>query len=157
MAISPPATGNLTLNGYGPNKVVLDSIGVNMTGNTAITGSLTASGLVTASAGLTVSGNVSMPGYTFASGLVSATGANITSTGQVGWTSSLLATGLYLITFNSAHPLGPNYIVNVTSQGGTAAIRGSTYAPTSTTFGVASFMIGTGTVTNLTFSFMVLA
>ena len=39
-AISPPATGNLTLNGYSPNKIVLDSTGVNMTGNNAITGSL---------------------------------------------------------------------------------------------------------------------
>ena len=32
-ARSLPATGNLTLNGYGPNKIVLETTGVNATGN----------------------------------------------------------------------------------------------------------------------------
>ena len=156
-AISPFATGNLTLNGYGPNKIVLDSTGVNMTGNTAVTGTLTSSGLITANAGLTVTGNANIPGYTFASGYVGAFGANVTSTGRVTWTASMTSTGLYLITFASAHPLGANYIVHVTSQGGTAAVRGSTYVPTSTTFGVHSLAIGTGRPTALPFSFTVLA
>ena len=118
---------------------------------TAITGSLTSSGLITANAGLTVAGNVIMPGYTFASGMVSAGGANVTSTGRVTWTSSQTSTGLYLVTFASAHPLGANYIINVTSQGGAAAIRGSTYAPTSTTFQVACASFGSMMVMNSSF------
>ena len=163
--ITPPLNGDLQLNGNNTNTKIVLGTGttvitgttVGITGTTSITGSLTSSGLITANAGLTVAGNVTMPGYTFASGLVSAAGAKITSTGQVNWSSSMASNGLYLITFTSAHPLGANYIVHVTSQGGTAAVRGSTYSPTSTTFGVHSLALGTGTPTALPFSFTVLA
>ena len=129
--ISPPISGGLILNGYGTTKIAL--------GNS-----------------VTVTGNVAMSGYTFASGMVSAAGAKVTSTGQVGWSSSLSSAGLHLITFNSAHPLGANYIINVTSQGGAAAIRGSTYAPTSTTFQVACAAFGSTSVANSPFYFMIL-
>ena len=104
---------------------------------------------------LSVTGNVNMPGCMFAAGLVSAAGSKISGTGQVVWTVSLISTGYYLITFPTAHPLGANYIANVTAQGCWTTIRGSSYAPTSTTFQLASYQIGTTTLQNCVFSCMV--
>ena len=78
--------------------------GLSVIGTLAITGNLT------------VSGRVTMPGYMFAAGVVSATGTKTTGTGQVAWTvarSAGQATGVYTITFPTAHPLGSNYIVTV--------------------------------------------
>ena len=120
------------MNGYGTTKIAL--------GNT-----------------VAITGNVSMPGYLFCAGLVSATGTKITSTGQVTWSSSLVSTGYYLITFTTSLPLGVNYIVTLAGQGTWINIRGSGYAPTSTTFQVASYQIGTLTLQNAPFNFMVLA
>ena len=85
--------------------------GLSVIGTLAVTGNLT------------VSGNVTMPGYMLAAGMVSATGTKLTSTGQVSYTSSRVSAGIYQITFASAHPLGVNYIVNVSSQGYTSNIR----------------------------------
>ena len=57
--ISPPISGNLTLNGYGGAKMVLGTNSV------------------------AVTGNVTMPGYMFAAGLLGATAGMTTATGQV--------------------------------------------------------------------------
>ena len=130
-----------------------------MTGNTAVTGTLTSSGLITANAGLTVTGNVSMPGYLWAAGLISAAGAKLTSTGQVSWSvvrTPGFATGSWQVTFASAHPLGANYIVTVTAQGGTSYLSTGAYAPTSTRITIATFT-NAGTLIDIPFSFMVLA
>ena len=81
-AISPPATGNLTLNGYGPIKLVLASTGVTMTRNfqanngiladqitPSLNGSLTLNGnntntkIVLGTGTVGISGAVTMPGY----------------------------------------------------------------------------------------------
>ena len=86
---------------------------------------------------MSVTGTVSMPGYMFCAGYVGATGSKITSTGQVNYTvarTSGFATGVWTITFASAHPLGANYIINLTAQGGTSYISPSAGAPTSTYF-----------------------
>ena len=77
-----------------------------------------------------------MPGYMWAAGLVSATGTKVTGTGQVAWTVARTAgqaTGVYTITFPTAHPCGANYIVTISAQGNLGYIR-NTPAPTSTSF-----------------------
>ena len=119
--ITPPLNGDLQLNGNNTNTKIVLGTGttvitgttVGITGTTSITGSLTSSGLITANAGLTVAGKVTMPGYTFCSGFISSVGAKVSSTGQVSFTSTRVSTGLYTITFASAHPLGVNYILNI--------------------------------------------
>ena len=100
-----------------------------------------------------------MPGYMWAAGLVSATGTNITGTGQVAWTVARTAgqaAGVYTITFPTAHPLGANYIVNVTAQGLWGMIRNAV-APTSTSFQVVTYTVGTTTVSDCVFHFSVLS
>ena len=122
--------------------------GLSVIGTLAITGNLT------------VSGNVSMPGYLFCAGYVSATGTKITSTGQVSYTVARVAgyaTGVWTITFASAHPLGANYIINLTAQGGTSYISPGSGAPTSTTFKCATYQTYTSTLIDTPFYFMVLA
>ena len=128
--ISPPIASGLMLNGYGTTKITLGN-------NVAITG------------------NVAMPGYLFCAGFVNSVGTTITSTGQVNFTSSMSAFGVYAITFASAHPLGANYIISVTGQGGTALVRGAT--TTSTSFGVVTYTVGVATAVSYNFYFMVLA
>ena len=62
-----------------------------------------------------------MPGYLFCGGVVGATGKKYASTGQVSYTVARLsgyAAGAWTITFASAHPLGANYIMNITGRGG---------------------------------------
>ena len=105
---------------------------------------------------LSVTGTVSMPGYIFCSGLVTSAGVKTTATGQVSYTSSRTTTGIYVITFASAHPLGANYIVIVTAQGYGASVR-NTIAPTSLSFQVATYTWGATTSADAIFSFMVLA
>ena len=107
-----------------------------------------------------ITGNVSMPGYMWAAGVVSAAATKTTGTGQVVWTvarSTGQATGVYTITFPTAHPLGSNYIVTVTGVGTMNFQRGASYAPTSTTFQAVSYQFGTTTLQDAPFSFMVLA
>ena len=133
--VSPPIASGLTLNGYGTTKIAL--------GNT-----------------VAVTGNVTMPGYLFCAGMVSMALGKAASTGQVAWTVARVsgfATGVYIITFATAHPLGANYIVNITAVGTMAFLRGSSYAPTSTTFQVVSYQFGTTTLQDAPFSFMALA
>ena len=112
--ISPPIAGELILKSSGTTKINL--------GNT-----------------VAITGNVSMPGYMFCAGFVSATGTRTTSTGQVRYTVTRLSgypTGVWPITFASAHPLGANYIINFSAQGGNSWISPNTGAPTSTGFNV---------------------
>ena len=133
--ISPPLASGLTLNGYGTTKIAL--------GNT-----------------VAITGNVSMPGYLFCAGYVGAAGTKITSTGQVSYIvarTSGYATGVWTITFASAHPLGPNYIVNLTAQGGTSYISPNTGAPSSTLFKCATYQTTTTTLIDTPFYFTVLA
>ena len=69
-----------------------------------------------------------MPGYMFAAGVVSAAAGHTTSTGQVAWTVARAAgqsIGVYTITFATAHPLGANYIVNITAVGTMVFLPGS--------------------------------
>ena len=89
-------------------------------------------------------------------GLVSATGEKSAQTGQVSWSVSHASTGIYIITFASAHPLGANYIVNVSAYANWGYVR-TAVAPTSTTFQVATYLFGTTTLQDSIFSFMVLA
>ena len=107
---------------------------------------------------LSVIGNVSMPGYMFCAGFVSATGTKITSTGQVSYTVARVsgyATGVWAITFASAHPLGSNCIVNLTVQGANGYISPSPNAPTSTTFQPATYQQAPTTLMDTPFYFMV--
>ena len=105
--------------------------------------------------GAAFTGALTMPGYMFCAGVISSAGAKLTGTGQVGFSSAPVSTGIYQITFSSAHPLGTGYIVDVTGQGGVALVRGSNL--TSTSFNVTTYAIGTSTSTNFQFHFMVLA
>ena len=76
-----------------------------------------------------------MPGYLFCAGYVGATGTKITSTGQVSYTvarTSGYAARVWTIRFASAHPLGSNYIVNFSAQGGNSWISPNGGAPNST-------------------------
>ena len=59
---------------------------------------------------LDVTGVVSMPGYMWAAGTVSATGTKLSGTGQMSWTVARVSTGIYTISWTTAHPLGANYI-----------------------------------------------
>ena len=100
-----------------------------------------------------------MPGYLFCAGLVSATGTKLTSTGQVSYTVARLsgyATGVWTITFASAHPLGGNYIATVAARNCVFYIS-SNPAPTATSFTVCTFTAGTVTLADAVFSFMVLS
>ena len=97
-----------------------------------------------------------MPGYMWAAGVVSATGTKITGTGQVVWTVARVSTGIYTITFPTAHPLGANYIIGLVPQGVWGMIRNAV-APTLTSFQVVTYTIGTGTVSDGIFHFSVLA
>ena len=96
-----------------------------------------------------------MPGYMWAAGVVSAAGTKITGTGQVVWTVTRVSTGIYSITFPTPHPLGANYIISIVAQGLWGMIR-NTIAPTSTSFQVVTYTVGT-TVSDGVFHFSVLA
>ena len=98
-----------------------------------------------------------MPGYTFCSGMVNSSGIKQTSTGQVSYTSGQVGTGNYSITFATAHPIGNTYITNITGKGVVAVMQNTSPAPTTTTFQVQCYAVGTATLTNGGFIFMVLA
>ena len=101
-----------------------------------------------------------MPGYMFCAGLVSATWTKTTSTGQVSYTvarTSGYAAGIWTITFGSAHPLGANYIVQAIAQGAMTCISLGAGAPTSTSFRMATYTIGSAVLADAVFYFMVLA
>ena len=109
---------------------------------------------------IAITGNVSMPGYMFCAGYAGSTGTKITSTGQVSYTVSRVsgyATGVWQITFSPAHPLGANYIVNFSAQGGNSWISPSGGAPNSTSFRCATFQIASSTLVDLPFYFMVIS
>ena len=109
---------------------------------------------------LAVTGNVSMPGYMFCAGFVSATGSKTTSTGQVSYSVSRVsgyATGVWQITFASAHPLGANYIINLTCHGANGYISPGSSAPTSAGFKCAMYGNATTVLVDTPFYFMVLA
>ena len=128
-------------------------------GTASIQNGLSVLGALGVTGTLTVSGKVTMPGYMWAAGLVSATGTKITGTGQVAWTvarTASQAAGVYTITFPTAHPLGGNYIINVSAQGLWGMLR-NTIVPTSTSFQVVTYTVGTSTAADGIFSFMVLA
>ena len=80
----------------------------------------------------------------------------MSGTGQTSWTISRSATGMYIITFGTAHPSGANYIVTASGQGVMAIVRTAVPA-TSTSFQVSSYANGTSTLVDGIFSFMVLA
>ena len=98
-----------------------------------------------------------MPGYTFCSGFISSVGAIVTSTGQVTFTSTRVSTGLYTITFNSPHPLGVAYILNLTAQSCNIVCSTSPSPPLASSFSVACYALGTARKTDCYFYFMVLA
>ena len=101
-----------------------------------------------------------MPGYMFCAGTISAAGSKLTSTGQVSYTvarTSGYAAGVWTITFASAHPLGASYIVQAIAQGAMTCISPGSGAPTSTSFRLATYTIGTATLADAVFSFMILA
>ena len=128
-------------------------------GTATMQGGLTVLSALGVTGTLTVSGKVTMSGYMFAAGTVSATGTKITGTVQVAWTVARTAgqaAGVYTITFPTAHPLGGNYIVNVSAQGLWGMLRNAVL-PTSTSFQVVTYTVGTSTAADGIFSFMVLA
>ena len=101
-----------------------------------------------------------MPCYLFRAGYVGATGTKITSTSQVSYTvarTSGYATGVWTITFASAHPLGANYIVNLSAQGVTSYLSPGSGASTSTLLKCATYQVGTTTLIDTPFYFMVLS
>ena len=108
---------------------------------------------------LSVTGNVSMPGYMFCAGVIGSTGTKYNPTGQVAFTVARLsgyAAGVWTITFATPHPLGANYIVNVSGRGVYAFVAGSP-TPTAAAFSVVMVATGTSTAVDGVFSFMVLA
>ena len=135
---------NIILNSVTTIGTAIMQAGLSVIGTLAITGNLT------------VSGSVSMPGYMWTAGLVSAAGTKMIGTGQTSWTVSRSATGMYRITFGTAHPSGGNYIVTVCGQGTMAIVRTAVPA-TSTSFQVSSYTNGTSTLIDGIFSFTVLA
>ena len=101
-----------------------------------------------------------MPGYMFCAGLASPAGSKITSTGQVSYTvarTAGYAAGVWTITFASAHPLGANYIVQAIAQGALTFISPATGAPTSTSFRMATYTVGSTIILDAVFNIMVLA
>ena len=109
---------------------------------------------------LSVTGNVPMPGYMFCAATIGSTGTRYNATGQVTFTVARLsgyAAGVWTITFGSAHPLGANYVVNVSGRVLFAYFAGNP-APTATAFSVIMMATGTSTpAVDGVFSFMVLA
>ena len=93
-------------------------------------------------------------------GVVGATGTKYAATGQVSYTVARLsgyAAGAWTITFASAHPLGANYIINITGRGVYTYVS-TNPIPTSTVFVVVILAPGTSTPPiDGVFSFMVLA
>ena len=139
--------GNTTITG------TLASAGSTVSGDASITGKISA-------ATMNVSSYVTMPGYMWAAGLVSSSGVKTTSTGQVSYTvarTSGYAAGVWTITFASAHPLGANYIVQAIAQGAMTCISPNTGAPTSTSFRMATYTVGSTVLLDAVFYFMVLA
>ena len=109
---------------------------------------------------MSVTGTVSISGYMFCAGLVSATGTKTTSTGQVSYTvarTSGYAAGVWTITFASAHPPVANYIAQAIAQGALTCISPNTGAPTSTSFRMATHMVGSAVLADAVFNFMILA
>ena len=127
----------------------------NATTGLTLTGLTAGSQIVLATNTVAVTGNVSMPGYLFAAGTVS--GTKLASTGQVSYIVNRVSTGIFQITFASAHPLGVNYIVMGTAQGYSSNVRSDgSNKPTSTAFQFIAYTTS-GTLTDAVFSFMVLA
>ena len=109
---------------------------------------------------MNVSSYVTMPGCMWAAGLVSSSGGKTTSTGQVSYTvarTSGYAAGVWTVTFASAHPLGGNYIVQAIAQGAMTCIYPNTGAPTSTSFRMATYTIGSAVLADADLNFMVLS
>ena len=89
--------------------------------------------------------------------MVNSSGIKQTSTGQVSYTSAQVGTGNYSITFATAHPIGNTYIRNITGKGVVAIMQNTSPAPTTTTFQVQCYAVGTATPTAGGFNFMALA
>ena len=85
---------------------------------------------------------------------------SLISTGQVTYTVARLsgyAAGVWTITFASAHPLGVNYVVNVSGRGVHTYVS-TAPSPTTTAFVVVLLAPGTSTPPiDAVFSFTVLA
>jgi hypothetical protein len=117
----------------------------------------------------TFSGNVSISGTMacssrmtgkmfFCAGKVNADGtkAFTSSSGWIDFTCSV-SSNTYTITFNSSHPAGSNYVIQVTGQGAIATVL-NTNPPTATSFRVVLYSASTTwpTTTTAPFSFSVL-
>ena len=152
-------TGNATVSGNLTVSTNTTITGTLAYGGATVSGDATITGKIIA-ATMNVSAFANLPGYMFCAGTISATGSKLVTTGQVSFTVARLsgyAAGGWLITFASAHPLGANYVVNVTPRNAAAYICFNP-APTTTTFAVT--LIGPGTAAptiDAIFSFMVLA
>jgi hypothetical protein len=128
---------------------VANYITVNNTGTT-IQGALTCYNAVSVQGALTCSNSITCPsincsgkvsGYTsFCSGKINSDGTKAfkSASSEVDFTSSLISTGTYTITFSSAHPAGANYVIQLTSYYSVVSVR-STVAPSSTGFGVVTW------------------
>ena len=106
----------------------------------ATVGSLQCNGDATTTGNLTVGSTLNSDALVWATGKIGSTGAPLT-TGQGGsnWQATRSSTGIYRITFSTAHPAGANYTVQVTAHGMLSYVRYSTNPPTSTYFEVVSY------------------
>ena len=124
----------------------------------ATIGSLQCNGTATVINNLTVGGTINCSGVNayalcWASGKVTSAGAAMSTQGANPWTVAKLSTGVYRVTFTTAHPAGANYTTLVTPVNSYATIRAAN--TTSTYFEVATFT-ASGTVVDAYWHFMVM-
>ena len=98
-AISPNATGNLKLNGYGPTKLVIASTGVSLTGNFQANHGILADQITPSLHGsLQLNGNNTNTKIVLGTGTANITGTTVGITGTTSITGSLTSSGCLLYT-----------------------------------------------------------
>ena len=121
----------------------------------ATVGSLTCNGDATVTGNLQVNGTLNADSLVWASGRITANGTTSSNTGGTDWTVSRISTGIFRITFVTAHPMGSSYTVLVTAWGALSYVRYSQNPPTSTYFKVVLYTT-TVSLVHTPFSFMVM-
>ena len=171
--------GSLQISSAGVNKATISNAG-NIVANTlstsgtngvmvgngsAVNASIKSDGLVTCN-GLTVTGNINVSSGTvsvnninianpyFCAGQVNGLNANkIVDNGRVGYTSSRRSTGVYWITFNTAHP-NANYVTICNVVGAFCYVAIGSVNTSSSKVEIVTFNVS-GVATDCNFNFIV--